>query len=218
MNTADELTFCYRCTGDAMWELLACDIWRDGGSYSATLGTTEGVVSLWLQVSSWDRLEDRSYEALFISDGRDASMKQRRVPSGAKQRQWLATLEREVDAGAVDRHAAGTFAELVAELRIVCSREFDQLPLADAGREAHALELFRLDMSPDEYAARFGHEFAMFSFDDHRYSRPALTLWIQRLADIFFKRHGAPSLRELREKFLTPSEIEAAEQHEKDPF
>jgi hypothetical protein len=44
---------------------------------------------------------------------------------------------------------------------------FEDLPLADAGREALALELFRLEMSPEEYAARFGHEFALFSFDEN---------------------------------------------------
>jgi len=201
-----------------MWKLLACDIWRDGGSYSATLQHADGVVSLWLQVAAWKRLEDRSYEALFLSQGRDATKKTERVPFGAAQRQWLARLEREVDAAAVDQYAAGTFAELIAELRVLSSREFDSLPLADAGREAQALELFRLDMSPDEYAARSGHEFALFSWDDFRYSRPELTLWIQRLGDIFFKRHDAPSLRELRERFLTLSEREAAEQHEKGPF
>jgi len=201
-----------------MWKLLECEVWRDGGSYSATLQNAEAVVSLWLQVSAWKRLEDRSYETLFVSQGPDATKKSQRVPSGSRQRRWLATLEREVDPGAVDQYAAAPFAELIAELRILCSREFDALPLADAGREAHALELFRLDMSPDEYAARFGHEFAMFSFDDYRYAHPELTLWIQRLGDIFFKRHGAPSLKELRGKFLTPAEIEAAERHEKDPF
>lgn len=95
---------------------------------------------------------------------------------------------------------------------------FEELPLANPEREAHALELFRLDMTPDEYAARFGHQFAMFSFDDFRYSRPGLTEWVQRVGDIFFRRHGAPTLRELRERFLTPAEIEAAERYEKDPF
>ena len=95
---------------------------------------------------------------------------------------------------------------------------FNHLPLADAGREAYALDLFRLDLSPEEYAARFGHQFATFSFDNFRYSRPGLTEWVQRLGDIFFKRDGAPTLRELRERFLSPSELEAAEQFERDPF
>jgi hypothetical protein len=95
---------------------------------------------------------------------------------------------------------------------------FDHLPLADAGREGHAIQLFRLDLSPEEYAARFGHQFALFSFDEFRYSRPGLTEWVQRLGDIFFARNGAPTLRELRVRFLTPSEIEAAERYERDPF
>lgn len=95
---------------------------------------------------------------------------------------------------------------------------FDHLPLADPGREAHALALFRLDMTPEEYAARFGHEFALFSFDDFRYTEPGLTEWVQRLGDIFFKRNGAPTLQQLREQFLSPAEIETVEQHERDPF
>lgn len=95
---------------------------------------------------------------------------------------------------------------------------FEDLPLADPGRENHALELFRLDMTPDEYAARFGHQFAMFSFDDFRYTRPGLTEWVQRLGDIFFKRNGAPTLGQLRQQFLSPEEIEAAERFERDPF
>lgn len=100
-----------------MWKLLACDIWRDGGSYSASLRSADRVVSLWLQVSTWDRLEDRTYEALFVSEGRDATAKQQHVPAGAEQRRWLAVLEHEVDRAGVDQYTAGTFAELVAELR-----------------------------------------------------------------------------------------------------
>ena len=41
----------------------------------------------------------------------------------------------------------------------------NELPLADHGREEHALSLFDLDLSPEEFAARHGHEFAMYSFD-----------------------------------------------------
>jgi hypothetical protein len=94
----------------------------------------------------------------------------------------------------------------------------EDLPLADPGREAHALQLFRLDMTPDEYAARFGHEFVLFPFDRFRYSRPGLTEWVQRLGDIFFNRNGAPTLRQVREKFLSPEEIEAVERYERDPL
>ena len=95
---------------------------------------------------------------------------------------------------------------------------FEDLPLADPARERHALSLFRLDMTPEEYAARFAHEWVCFSFDERRYSAPGLTAWIQRLGDIFFGRNGAPSLRELRERFLTPTEIAAAEAREREPL
>lgn len=105
-----------------MWKLLACDIWRDGGSYSASLQHADRVVSVWLQVSSWDRPEDRTYEALFVSQGRDATAKQQRVPAGAEQRRWLAMLEHEVDRAGVDQHTAGTFVELIAELRALAEQ------------------------------------------------------------------------------------------------
>ena len=106
-----------------MWKLLACDVWRDGGSYAASLRTLDGVVSLWLQVSPWNRIEERTYEALFVSEGQDATAKQQRVPCGVNQREWLVRLEREVDTGAVDEYTAATFAGLVAELRVLAGRE-----------------------------------------------------------------------------------------------
>ncbi len=93
---------------------------------------------------------------------------------------------------------------------------FDHLPLADEGREKRALELFRLEMLPGEFAARFGHQFAPFAFDYYRYSHPGLTEWVQRLGDIFFGRNDAPTLRQVRERYLTPDEIAAAEEHERD--
>jgi hypothetical protein len=73
-------------------------------------------------------------------------------------------------------------------------------------------------MTPDEYAARFGHQWASFSFDECRYSTPRLTEWIQRLGDIFFGRNGAPSVRELRRRFPSPAEIAAAEAREREPL
>lgn len=106
----------------------------------------------------------------------------------------------------------------VAATRYVVSVALDDLPFADAGRETHARELFRLDMSPEEYAARFGHQFVLFPFDNYRYSLPGLTEWVQRLGDIFFARNGAPSLRHVREQFLSPEEIAAVELEEQDPL
>ena len=73
-------------------------------------------------------------------------------------------------------------------------RAIDDLPLADTGREADARDLFPQSMTPDEYAARHGHQWFCFSFDDYRYTDPALQQWIHRLGDILFRREGAPTL------------------------
>ena len=88
----------------------------------------------------------------------------------------------------------------------------DERPPASASREADARELFPLDqMSPDEYAARHAHQWDCFSFDDYRYSDPMLDAWIQRLGDILFRRPGAPSLDDLRLRYLTREERGAIE-------
>ncbi len=60
-------------------------------------------------------------------------------------------------------------------------RNLDELPMADPGREKDARQLFDFTMSPDEYAAREGHGWYCFSFDDYRYSDQAVETWIQRL-------------------------------------
>jgi hypothetical protein len=104
------------------------------------------------------------------------------------------------------------------EAEIGRTMSFDDLPMADPEREKLALDRFRLDMSPDEYAARFGHEFALFSFDEYRYAKPGLTEWVQRLGDIFFGRNGAPTLGELRKRYLSSAEIAAAEARARDPL
>jgi hypothetical protein len=82
----------------------------------------------------------------------------------------------------------------------------DDRPRADPGREEFAKRMFDEGLSPEEYAARNADGFYCFSFDEVRFSDPALDAWIQRFADILFQRNGAPSLRELREKYLTPEE------------
>ena len=42
-------------------------------------------------------------------------------------------------------------------------------------REEAYFELFRrLELSPEEFAARHGHEFAMFNFHNHNYQRSGM--------------------------------------------
>ena len=82
----------------------------------------------------------------------------------------------------------------------------ESLPLADSGREAAAIELFRMDESPGSYAARAAHAWGSFSFADFRYTDAALTCWIQELGDIVFQRAGAPSIEQLRMRYLSEEE------------
>ena len=90
----------------------------------------------------------------------------------------------------------------------------EDLPFADPGREADARRMFPFDISPDEYAARHAHEWYCFSFDDYRYADPAIDCWIQRLGDILFQREGAPSLDDLRAKYLGDEERQAIERRQ----
>jgi hypothetical protein len=91
-------------------------------------------------------------------------------------------------------------------------------PPADPAYEAQAKLLFPLDLTPEEYAARHAHEWASFSFDEHRFSDGRLDAWIQRLGDIFFQRNGAPSLDELRHRFLSEEERAAITRREHEEF
>lgn len=91
-------------------------------------------------------------------------------------------------------------------------------PPAPAWREEKARELFSVELSPEEYAARNAHEWGCFSFDDYEYSDPRLDAWIQRLGDILFQRNGAPTITELRARFLASSEIAEIECRSKEEF
>ena len=83
--------------------------------------------------------------------------------------------------------------------------ESNQLPMAHPDYEKWTEELFPdREMSPEEYAARHGHEHYLFSFHNYQYENAILNEWIQQLAAIFFTP-GA--LDRCREQFLTPEEI-----------
>ena len=91
-------------------------------------------------------------------------------------------------------------------------------PAADSAHEEQARRLFPLDRTPEEYAARHAHEWGCFSFDDYRFSDERLDAWIQRLGDIFSRRNGAPSVDDLRRRFLTEEERAAIAQREREGF
>lgn len=72
--------------------------------------------------------------------------------------------------------------------------------------EERAREMVQYGLSPEAYAARWAHTIMMFSLDDYQYRDPETHAWIQALGDILFRRHGAPSVQSLREKYLTEQE------------
>ena len=78
--------------------------------------------------------------------------------------------------------------------------------------------MFPLDQTPEEYAARHAHECGCFSFDEYRFSDERLDAWIQRLGDIYFRRNGAPSIDDLRLRFLTEEERAVIAQRENEEF
>jgi hypothetical protein len=90
-------------------------------------------------------------------------------------------------------------------------RDTRGLPMADPGREADARRLFPMDVTPEEYAARYGHDWHCFSMDDYRYADARLEAWIHRLGDILFEREGAPRIDDLRRQYLTDEERRAIE-------
>ncbi len=80
-----------------------------------------------------------------------------------------------------------------------------EYPPAPTERVAEAEKVFPYrSMSPEEYAAREGHNWVCFSFDDFIYPSPELNEWVHSLGDIFFTEGR---LSEAKEKCLTPSEL-----------
>jgi hypothetical protein len=94
----------------------------------------------------------------------------------------------------------------------------DERPLASPDHERQALSLFRLDLSAEEFAARFGHQFTTFNFDRYTYRTSGMTEWADALSQFFFADDLPRRLRAAREKYLTPSEIAVVEAFERDPF
>ena len=88
------------------------------------------------------------------------------------------------------------------------------LPLAHPDLEKEVRRLFDLNQSPEEYAARNSHRWGSFSLDEYQYQDPQLSVWVQRLGDIFLGRNDAPTIASLREKYLSPEERFSIEQEE----
>jgi len=97
-----------------MASLVRCDIWRDGGSFSATVSDQEQHRSFWLQTNQWSHPRDRGHEHLFVSDGSDPEAMQHKIEvSSTEEGKWLDFLLGVDDTGAapeskeVFRHMIG---------------------------------------------------------------------------------------------------------------
>jgi hypothetical protein len=93
-----------------------------------------------------------------------------------------------------------------------------ELPLASPVVEEQARAMVAEELSPEEYAARQAHRIGSFSLDEYRYRDPRIQDWIHKLGDILFRRPGAPSLDDLRNRLLTPQERAAIREEEKEEF
>jgi hypothetical protein len=93
-----------------------------------------------------------------------------------------------------------------------------ELPLASPVMEEQARAMAAEGLSPQEYAARQAHRIGSFSLDEYRYRDPGIQEWIRKLGDILFRRPGAPSLDELRNRLLTAEERAAIREEEKEEF
>jgi hypothetical protein len=91
-------------------------------------------------------------------------------------------------------------------------------PFAPPDLEERARVMVAEGLSPGEYAARWAHSIMCFSLDDYRYRDPTSHEWIQALGAILFQRPGAPTLRELRETYLTAEERAAIEKRAGEGF
>jgi len=94
----------------------------------------------------------------------------------------------------------------------------DERPFADPEYEQHALSLFQLHLSAEEFAARFAHEFVLFNFHRFRYRTLGMTEWVDHLAAFLCAGDLSGRLRAARLKYLTPEEIARVEAHERDPL
>jgi hypothetical protein len=61
-----------------------------------------------------------------------------------------------------------------------------------------------LQMSPEEYAARYAHLWNCFSLHRYRFQDPVLGAWVRRLGEILFTEG---EVERCRLRYLTPAEL-----------
>jgi hypothetical protein len=91
----------------------------------------------------------------------------------------------------------------------------NEYPPAPPGMVAAAEEMFPYQtITPEVYAAKEGHRWLCFSFDNYIYPNAVLNEWLHSLGDILF----GGKLAEMQKKFLTPQELEQVMQESSKEF
>ena len=99
-------------------KLLACEIYRDGGSIGAVLSHSGRMVSLFLETGPWDHPEDpKFYRSLWVSDGEIPDTHGTEIqPSSDREKEWLARCRNSQRAESLDEQAEVLFGALLDAL------------------------------------------------------------------------------------------------------
>lgn len=105
-----------------MWNLVWCDIFRDGGSLGAVLRRDSENLSLFLQVAPWDKPPQiMEYKSLWVSKGESPDHHGEEISAGSdSEREWLWELENNVRTDTAQecyRYSQEHFSNLLAALR-----------------------------------------------------------------------------------------------------
>lgn len=52
---------------------------RDGGSYGAIIANDKEEFSIFLEVNNWEHIKDRCYKNLYVSNGSDPEIKEKKI-------------------------------------------------------------------------------------------------------------------------------------------
>ena len=90
--------------------LVACEIYRDGGSLGAVFNVQEGFESLFLRTEPWDHPDDATFGSLWVSNGEIPDTHGVEIqPSSLAEREWLLRCKRAALSNDLDEGSASLF-------------------------------------------------------------------------------------------------------------
>ena len=73
----------------------------------------------------------------------------------------------------------------------------------------------RLQLSPEEYVARYSHLWGCFSYDRFRFRDVALGAWVRRVGELL---RDPDEVARCRQRYLTPDELAQVKRQEAEGF